>query len=135
MFKKLLLSLISVVPVVAQAEWIEMATSEEYTSYIDPKRIVATTKSLKYAETWIKMVIHTDLTKDGLSIGDYKLVKYKLKCDSREFGLAAIYDYKKTGQLNNSYIPNYIQYESVIPESRGELMSTVVCTSLFSEPE
>lgn len=50
MFKKLLLSLLVTVPVVAQAEWIVLDKGEEFTIYVDPDRTVATVKSLKHAE-------------------------------------------------------------------------------------
>ena len=133
MFKKLLVGLLITIPMVAQADWVELTTNDEYTSYIDPERTISTSSSLKYAESWIKMVIHTDLTKDGLSVGDHKLVKYKFRCNSNELGLASIYFYKQTGQMISSYIPPYVKYESVIPESRGELMSDVVCNYLYSE--
>ncbi|QOW51636.1 MULTISPECIES: surface-adhesin E family protein [unclassified Acinetobacter] len=133
MFKKLLLSLLVAVPVIAQAEWLELLTDNEYTSYIDPERTVSTSPSLQQAETWIKMVIHTDLSKDGLSVGDHKMVKFKFKCNSNEMGLAAMYFYKKTGQMIDSYVPSYVDYEAVIPESKGEMVTYVVCDSLYGE--
>ncbi len=132
MFKKLLLSLLVTVPVVAQAEWLEFNKSEEFITYIDPDRIVATVESLQYGEAWLKMVIHTDLTKDGLGIGDYKLVKYKFKCSSNETSLAAVYAYKK-GKVIDSYIASYDKYEPVIPESNGESMAFVVCRVLYGK--
>lgn len=132
MFKKLLLSLLVTVPVVAQAEWLELSKSEEFIYYIDPDRTVATVDSLKYGETWLKMVVHTDLTKDGLGIGDHKLVKYKVKCNSNEISYAGLYAYKK-GKLIDSYIPRYDEYDPVVPESRGELIAFVVCRYLYGE--
>ena len=54
MLKKLLLSLLIAVPVVAQAEWIVLDKGEEFTIYVDPDRTVATVKSLKHAEAWFK---------------------------------------------------------------------------------
>lgn len=135
MFKKLLLSLLVAVPVIAQAEWLELSNDKEYKSYIDPDRTVSTSSSLQQAETWIKMIIHTDLSKDGLSVGDHKMAKYKVKCNSNEIGLAAVYAYKKTGQMINSYVPSYVNYEPVIPESKGEFMAYVVCNYLYGEAE
>lgn len=135
MFKKILFSLTFCLPVVAQAEWTQLSSSDEYVTYIDPVRTKATQQSLKYAETWVKMVIHTDLTKDGLSVEDYKLAKYKIKCESNEIGLAAYYEYKKSGKLNYSEVPSYITYEPAIPESRGENMAVVVCQYLYGDEQ
>ncbi len=57
MFKKLLLSLIIAVPVVAQADWVEWNKDDEFTTYIDPDRIVKTYETLQQAEVWLKMVV------------------------------------------------------------------------------
>lgn len=133
MFKKILLSLIFAVPIVAQADWIKLSDGSEYTYLMDPDRIVSTSQSLKYAEAWLKLVIHTDLTKDGLSIGDYKLAKYKFKCNSSELGLVAHYSYKKSGQLVDSYKPSYAPYEPAIPDTHGEYLLEVVCSYLYDE--
>jgi hypothetical protein len=132
MFKKLLLSLIIAIPVVAQADWIKVADGSEYTYSLDPNRIVSTSDSLKYAEAWVKMVIDNDLTKDGLSVGDYKLAKYKFKCDTTELGLVGIYLYKKSGQLFDSYKPSYVAYEPAIPDTHGERLLEVVCDYLYN---
>jgi hypothetical protein len=82
MFKKLLLSLIIAVPVVAQADWVEWEKDEEFTTYLDPKRNVKTYETLEQAEVWLKMVVHTDLSKDGLGIGDHRWAVSKLKCNT-----------------------------------------------------
>ena len=132
MFKKLLLSLLVTVPVVAQAEWIVLDKGEEFTIYVDPDRTVATVKSLKHAEAWFKAVVHNDLTKDGMGIGDFRLMKYKFKCDTNELSLDASYDYR-TGKQIDSYVARYNVYSSAIPETKGELMAFVVCGYLYGE--
>lgn len=76
MFKKLLLSLLVTVPVVAQAEWIVLDKGEEFTIYVDPDRTVATVKSLRHAEAWFKAVVHNDLTKDGMGITTLPVLPY-----------------------------------------------------------
>lgn len=134
MFKKLLLSLIIAVPVVAQADWIEWEKDEEFTTYLDPKRTVKTYETLEQAEVWLKMVVHTDLSKDGLGIGDHRLIKYGVKCKTNELGLLAYYAYKKT-KLIDSYIPRSTQYEPVIPDSKGESILNIVCHVLYGQDD
>ncbi|MDV4317052.1 surface-adhesin E family protein [Acinetobacter indicus] len=134
MFGKLLLSLIIAIPVVAQADWMEWNKDDEFTTYIDPKRTVKTYETLEQAEVWLKMVVHTDLSKDGLSVGDHRLVKYGVKCKTNELGLLAYYAYKKT-KLIDSYIPRSTQYEPVIPDSKGESILNIVCYALYGQDD
>ncbi|WP_180108645.1 surface-adhesin E family protein [Acinetobacter sp. YH12147] len=134
MFKKLLLSLIIAIPVVAQADWMEWNKDDEFTIYLDPKRTVKTYETLEQAEVWLKMVVHTDLSKDGLSVGDHRLVKYGVKCKTNELGLLAYYAYKKT-KLIDSYIPRSTQYEPVIPDSKGESILNIVCYVLYGQDD
>jgi hypothetical protein len=114
----------------AHAEWIAFDTDEEYTTYIDPTRTVSKYDSLQQGETWLKLVIHTDLTKDGLSVGDYKLLKYGFKCKSSELGLLAFYSYQKS-KLYDSYVFNYPKYEPAIPDTKGETILYAVCAGLY----
>ena len=148
MFKKLLLSSLLVIPIFTHADWLYFSEDGEYTTYIDPERITSSSKSayftdlesitsssksVKYADFWIKMVIHTDITKDGLSVGDQKIVKYKMKCDSNEYAVAAVYHYKKSGMVNNSEVSTYPIFRLVIPDSRAEQMAKFVCGYLYGE--
>ncbi|WP_180107375.1 MULTISPECIES: surface-adhesin E family protein [unclassified Acinetobacter] len=134
MLKKLLLSLLVAVPVVAQADWMEWGKDDEFVTYIDPDRTVKTYETLEQAEVWLKMVVHTDLSKDGLSVGDHRLVKYGVKCRTNELGLLAYYAYKKT-KLIDSYVFRSPQYEPVIPDSKGERILYVVCAALYGQEE
>lgn len=130
MFKKLLLSLLITVPAIAQAEWMYWGKDDEYSTYIDPERTVKTYESLQQAEVWLKMVVHTDLSKDGLSVGDHKLLKYGVKCRTNELGFLAYYAYKKT-KLIDSYVFRTPNYEPAIPDSKGENILKYVCTALY----
>ena len=134
MLKKLLLSLLVAVPVVAQADWMEWGKDDEFVTYIDPDRTVKTYETLEQAEVWLKMVVHTDLSKDGLSVGDHRLVKYGVKCRTNELGFLAYYAYKKT-KLIDSYVFRSPQYEPVIPDSKGEEILYVVCAALYGQEE
>lgn len=134
MFKKLLLSLIVAVPVVAQAEWIRLGEDEEFTKYYEINRTVSTNDSLQYADTWLKLVVHTDLTKDGLAVGDYNLFKAQIKCKTLESALGAAYVYKKN-KLIDSHVVSYPKYTPIIPGSFGEDIAEVVCAALYGDTE
>lgn len=119
-------------PVFAYAEWIEIIEDEEFTTYMDPARITKTYETLEYADFWLKMVVHTDKTKDGLSVGDHRLVKYSVKCKTNELALKAYYAYKKT-KLIDQYVFNVPKYKPVIPDSKGEDFTNIVCGILYGD--
>ena len=131
MFKKLLVGLLITIPMVAQAEWLQVDKNDEFISYIDPARTVTTNESLKYAEAWLKLVIHNDIKQDGLAVGDYRLVKYKYRCNSSEASLMAVHSYKKSGDHIDSETFKYDEFKSVIPDSMGEFYYEAVCGYLF----
>lgn len=135
MFKKLLLSLLIAVPLVAQAEWIELDETDESLLLVNLDRTIATYPSLQYAETWVKEAIHTDKRKDGLGVGDFRMVKMSFKCNSNEYGLAALYHYKKTGKVIYSQELPYVTYKSVPPDSNGESLLYQVCNYVYGESE
>lgn len=132
MFKQLLLVLAIAFPATSYAEWEYWGTDEEYVSYLDAKRIVSTNDALEYVDAWVKMVIHTDLKHDGLSVGDYVLVKYSLKCKSHEIALTAAYNYQQKYNKNiGSDIRKNPKYGPVVPDSRGEALFIAACNGLF----
>ena len=63
---------------------------------------------------------------------DFRLMKYKFKCDTNELSLDASYDYRKGKQID-SYVARYNVYSSAIPETKGEFMAFVVCGYLYGE--
>lgn len=134
MFKKLLLSLIVTVPVVAQAEWMYLGKDEEFTEYLEINRTVSTNDTLQYADTWLKLVVHTDLTKDGLAVGDYNLFKAQIKCKTLESALVAAYIYKKNKVIDSQVI-SYPEYTPIIPGSFGEDIAKIVCAALYGDTE
>lgn len=118
----------------AHAEWIDVDRDDEFIVYADPNRITETNSTLHYVDSWFKYVVHTDKHKDGLSIGDHRLVKYRFKCDDSEIGLLALYDYHRTN-LINAYTEKYVEFDPVIPESRGERLINIVCHYLYNNSD
>lgn len=116
------------------AEWIEFDKDNEKTFYSDPSRWSIKSEDTKKIEVWMKNVIHTDLTKDGLSVGDYQLTKHSVSCENKEIALLAYYAYSK-GKVIDSYIENYPSYTPLIPDSRGEYLANTACVMLFNPPQ
>lgn len=133
MFKNLLLSLLVALPVAAQADWFKYLSTNEYDLLIDPARVTVSNENLKHAEAWVKQVVHTDLTKDTLAVGDYRLVKYHFKCQSNEMAVSAYYVYKSNGSLLVSDVIHYLTYSPAVPDSNGEFLKDLVCTKTFKE--
>lgn len=133
MFKKLLISLLFIVPIGAKAEWVQVMEDSEFLTYLDGERMKATNESLGYAEAWVKQVVHTDLSKDGLGVDDYRLFKYSFKCNSNQFALVEVHAYKGSKNID-SHRNSSLDYESLIPDTNGEDLFNIVCHIVY-KPE
>jgi len=73
-------------------------------------------------EAWLKVVVINDLTKDGLSLGDYTMELVQYNCNNRTLKTISYTDYSnKTGKVINTYtFPSYKDFQAVIPETVGE---------------
>lgn len=123
MFKILFVCLLAYVPVVAQAEWSPIAGSNERTFYIDKNNVIDKGSTLEF---WVKSVIHTDLTKDGQSVGDYSMAKWSVNCDSEEMGVRSYANYGGSKLIFSDHTP-YPNYKAIIPESIAQTISVAVC--------
>ena len=133
MFKKILLMSLCLSSF-THAKWVELYEDDDFITYIDPSRIKATDPDAHYAETWIKQVVNTDLQQGGLSEGDHRILKYKIKCDEQKMGIAEYFQYSKK-KLTDSYHPFYVDYSAIAPESSNERISDIVCHFLFNMNE
>ena len=100
--------------------WMDASSGREYQSYMHYDYV----KPLPYGkvEVWLKSVVINDLTKDGLSLGDYSMELVQYNCNDRTSKNISYTDYSKTtGKVINSYTyPTYDNFKAVIPESVGE---------------
>ena len=124
MFKKLLLSLIVVVPVIAQAEWVEVTHTNERKFYLNGTYIKDNSDTVQY---WVKSIIYNDLTKDGQSVGDFSMYNLSGKCNSRETALFAVTDYYNDGRAFRSDSIPYASYSVAVPASVGESLLLMAC--------
>lgn len=135
MFKKILLAIpLITISLPTFADWVDFDKDSEKTYYSDPGRWVVKDRNNQIVEVWIKSVIHTDLTKDGYGVGDHQLVQLSINCQDQTNAIISFYAYRK-GAVNEKYNEKYLKYESLIPDSRGELVASVACELLFNNTE
>lgn len=133
MFNKLILiCLLSGISFPSFAEWIEFDRDQEFTYSTNVETWNVKDKYNQVIEVWMKAHIHTDLTKDGLSIGDYNLYQYSIKCNERKLGIMAAAAYKNRKVLESQNV-SYVKYDSILPDSRGDFLSRTVCNIVFNE--
>lgn len=132
MFKKLLLSLLIAIPVIAQAEWEEYSIDGERSYHVDLNRVKIVNEQAQIVSYWTKSVYYKDLTKDTMSVGDYYLTFYYGNCSDRTIAKTIFAIYNKNGDLRNTY--NFPKnYEAVLPDSRGEVLLNTICHITFEE--
>lgn len=109
--------------------WIDLTQSNEENFYFNlPSVHEVKEYNNTYVEAWIKAVIYNDLTKDGLSIGDYTMIRFRFDCNKQMMGLISRTKYKKSGDVfEPSYTPTYIKLDHVIPDSIGSTLIFAAC--------
>lgn len=114
--------------------WEYIGQNQEYQFYISPSTIKSSQKNTYspiYQQAWFKFYIYNDLTKDGLSAGDYKLRLFQFDCAQQTLGVVRSIDYKADGTTVNSEIPSMINMKAVVPDSIGQGLSDAVCSGKY----
>lgn len=133
--KKLIYSLALIVfctKALANSDWLEMGRTGEYNYFIN----VPSVKNINVygkpmIQAWIKMVIYNDITKDGLTVGDYSLLLYQINCQDETIGLKSSTDYKNNGKtLGRSFDKTYVEMKDVIPNSIGQGILSYGCAAI-----
>lgn len=108
-------------------EWISIGTTNEYNFDMNYRYLKAKTNDI--VESWIKTTVEKDLTKDGLSVGDYTMFLYNFHCSEGSVKLVTYTKYNKAGKNLNSYTsPSYTNFRPVIPETVAEKLIKAACT-------
>lgn len=115
----------------AASDWKVVATSNEHVYGVDLNSIAKVSEYpyQKYHKAWVKSVIVNDLTKDGMTVGDYNMILEWVDCSSRTLGNKSQISYKQNGTV----IPNagrsmgYVKMEDVIPGTIGESILDAIC--------
>jgi hypothetical protein len=111
---------------VAYAErWFDLGSTDEVKMALDLETI---SFQNGYVKAWEKNTIYNDITKDGLTVGDYTKILWKVDCTGKRLGVIRSLSYKKTHVVNGdtgSYA--YPVMRDVIPETHGETLLTDAC--------
>lgn len=115
----------------AESDWKVVGTTKENIYGIDLNSISMVNEYpyQKNKKAWIKNVIVNDLTKDGMTVGDYNMVLEWANCDNRTLGYKSNTAYKKDGTVisNLSNSKSYVQMNDVIPGTIGESIFETIC--------
>lgn len=117
--------------------WQFVGKNAEYELYIAPttiKTIQRTQFAPKYQQAWFKFHIHTDLSKDGLRVGDYKLRYFQFDCAQQTLGLVKGIDYLQDGSIAKTEMPSNVEMKPIVPDSIGQGLSDAICLDKYNIP-
>lgn len=116
----------------ANGEWVEAGQTDEAKYFINYQSIKeVSVYGVTMTQAWIKMVIYNDISKDGLSKGDYSMMLEQMDCSNETMGLKAITNYKKNGRvIGNSNSRSYTPMNEVIPGSVGQDILKLSCIAI-----
>lgn len=116
----------------AMAEsWVFVGETDESKYYIDSDRIQTINEYGKnYQKIWVKELIYNDITKDGLTVGDYYLQLFQIDCKNQMFGMKVFASYKNNGHKIESEHLNRVSMRDAIPGSIGDSVVQYACNRL-----
>ena len=136
-FKRILMGIISstiACGVFAASEWKFISLSSGFAISIDTNSItnVPEYNYRQNKQFWVKQFVVQDLERDGLGVGDYRLVLYWINCSANTFGVKAATNYKKqkdgTFKHESALLADYqVEMDPIIPESVGQSFVRHVC--------
>ncbi|NCI80105.1 surface-adhesin E family protein [Acinetobacter kanungonis] len=131
MFKNILLALLIISPVAANAEWEFYSQDSERFYYFNKDTVKVTNQYTKEISYWTKSIYHSDLQKDSIAVNDYYLTLYYGNCSDETLATKSLALYNKNGELRfQQTVPT--EFKPVIPDSRGELLLRELCSYTFS---
>lgn len=117
----------------ANSNWKVVGKTNEQIIGLDLNSIsnVADFSYKNYKKVWVKNLIINDLTKDGMTIGDYTMILQWVSCGEKTIGYKSSTAYKKDGTVINnlSNSVSYVKMADVIPGTIGELVVDATCNS------
>lgn len=128
MYKAFLIMLLTLSSSV-YAEWnLLIQTSDSSESvYINLDRLRVINEKSRHIEYWTKTIIDKDVEQDGLSVGDYYLSLFEVKCDSRLFALKSFHAFKKSGKSLYSDNNEYLSFKPLVPDTVTDATSDFWC--------
>lgn len=116
-------------------DWKLVGKNAEYELYIEPSTIKTVQRnkiSPKYQQAWFKFYIHTDISKDGLRVGDYKLRYFQFDCAQQTLGLVSGIDYFQDGTIAKNEHPPAVDMKPVVPDSVGQGLADTICLDRYA---
>lgn len=136
-FKRILIGIIGsaiACGVFAASEWKFITLNSGSAFSIDTNSItnVSEYNYRQNKQFWVKQLVVQDLERDGLGVGDYKMVLSWINCSANTLGVKAVTDYKKqkdgTIKHESTLLANYqVAMNPIIPESVGQSFVRHVC--------
>lgn len=112
-------------------DWFKINETDESRFYINIPSISETNYLGKnVVKAWIKDLIYNDLTKDGLSVGDYTMTLSYSNCDDKTVGIKSQTQYKAGKVFGNQINNSYVTMKDVIPNTIGESILAYSCEGL-----
>ena len=111
----------------ANANWLIINRDNESTYYANYNYVNANNPN--QPEAWTKIVVEKDLTKDGLGVGDFKMMLMRFNCSSKTYTPIKYTEYnKKTGTAITDFdFPSYTQAKVITPETVGDSQLKWAC--------
>lgn len=108
--------------------WKLIGKNHEYLIYMSPSSVREISKNqMLLKQAWFKFDIHTDFSKDGLNVGDYKLRYYQFDCQAQTMGVASELDYLNDGTIAKEFVPSNVQMKPIVPNSIGHKLASHIC--------
>lgn len=136
-FKRILIGIIGsaiACGVFAASEWKFITLNSGFAFFIDTNSItnVSEYNYRQNKQFWLKELVVNDLERDGLGVGDYRLVLNWINCSANTLGVKAVTEYKKqkdgTFKHESALLANYqVAMQPIIPESVGQSFVSHVC--------
>lgn len=136
-FKRILIGIIGsaiACGVFAASEWKFITLNSGFAFSIDTNSItnVSEYNYRQNKQFWLKELVVNDLERDGLGVGDYRLVLNWINCSANTLGVKAVTEYKKqkdgTFKHESALLANYqVAMQPIIPESVGQSFVSHVC--------
>ncbi|MBJ8506551.1 hypothetical protein I6M96_16295 [Acinetobacter seifertii] len=112
-------------------DWYKINETDESKYYINLPSISETNiYGRKVVKAWVKDLIYNDLTKDGLSVGDYTMSLFYSNCDDSTLGIKSLTQYKNGKVFGNQLNNSYVNMKDVIPNSIGESILNYSCEGM-----
>ncbi len=129
LYSSILLAIFSLQNIAYAVTWVKFSQSDEYIFEIDRDSI---TSQAGVTQVWVKFTIYNDLSRDGLTVGDYMLYLDYIKCKDNKLRTDKGMTYAKDGIIINSFINDSSEYDDVVANTIGEDIFNAVCKGEYA---